>query len=68
MENENPNIFVDFIVQSGSFADYAKEEIEKIADLSDCLFQIDLIEKVLKKDQQIGNYTWQCTFINIRLK
>ena len=51
MENENPNIFVDFIIQSGQFADFAREELEKIADISDCFFQIDLVEKVLIKDQ-----------------
>ena len=64
IESENPNIFIDFIVQSGSFVDCSREEIERVADIGDWLCHVDMIERVLIKGQHLQNYNWKCKFIN----
>lgn len=65
IENDSPNTFMDFIIQSASFADCCREEIENVADLTNWLSRIGAIERVLIKDRNLSNYTWQRTFINI---
>ena len=50
IENDNPNIFIDFIIQSGSFVDHSRDEMQKVADVSDCLFHVDMVQQVLMKD------------------
>lgn len=43
IENDNPNVFADFVFQSAQFVNYSKQQLKQVADISEYLSEIDTV-------------------------